>query len=94
MSGDFFERGAQKSKTRLDFFGSPSHHMMGLGGVEVGLPTTFNFFTTVLFLQLCILSWSPSPSPHKMGLGGVEVALPATLGNCGAAFCENTHGDG
>ena len=35
-----------------------------------------------------------SLSPHKMGLGGVEVALPATLGNCGAAFCENTHGDG
>ena len=89
-----FELSAQKSKTRLHFFGSPSHHMMGLGGVEVGLPTTFNFFTTVLFLQLCILSGSPSPSPHKMGLGGVEVALPATLGNCGAAFCENTHGDG
>ena len=35
-----------------------------------------------------------SLSPQKMGLGGVEVALPATPGNCGAAFCENTHGDG
>ena len=52
-----FELGAQKSKTsrELDFLRSVSPKKMGLGWVEVALPATLIFFTTVFFLQLCII---------------------------------------
>ena len=70
---------------------SPSPHKMGLGGVEIALPATLNFFYNCVFLQLCILSGSPTPSPHKMGLGGVEIVLPATLNFFTTVFFATLH---
>ena len=66
--------------------------MVGLGGSSVTCNS--HFFYNCIFFATLHYSGSLTPSLHKMGLGGVEVALPATPGNCGAAFCENTHGDG